>query len=356
MQDNSMALDSYQTVSKLVLERLEAICADQRQQAESLHPMYGRLWQAITDQVLGGGKRLRPYLTVIASQAYGTPHAPPALIDVAAAWELLHVSMLMHDDIVDRDYQRHGQINVAGQYLLHYEPIKDYSQRLHYAHSAALLAGDLVLSAAHKLIDTSGLPASTIAQVQEIFYEATFEVVGGELLDMEASVSGAVIDLQLIAALKTASYSIIGPLLSGAVIAGAPILELEKLRTLGMCLGIGFQLADDMLGIFGDELVTGKPANSDLAEGKRTQVVEVAFQLMTETGRAAADKLLAEPSVENAVVLKKMIESTEVKPVVKKQLDACASKAQQIIDGLSVEPDSKITLTRLVGMLLDRAA
>ena len=341
------------TVTSLVEDTLSAYCDGERQRAGSIHAQYGQLWQVISNQVLGGGKRLRPYLTVLTYQAYGGAVSQP-VIDVAAAWEMLHISMLMHDDIIDRDYLRHGQANVAGHYLSVYAKLIDEAQRLHYAHSAALMAGDLVLSSAHRLIDVSQLDDARSRQIKSLIYDATFEVIGGELLDTEVAIIDSSIDLQLIAELKTASYSLIGPMLSGATLADADDAQLEILRRLGRCLGVGFQLADDIIGVFGDELQTGKSTDSDLAEGKHTVVIVEALKLMSDSDRQQAEMLLQNPSAENAIPLKSLIAKTDVRNRLLARLQEYSTTASQLIEQLTITETYQAAFKAVATKLLER--
>ena len=341
------------SVTSLVEDTLAAYCDAERQRACAIHSQYGQLWRVISNQVLGGGKRLRPYLTLLTYQAYGGDISQP-VVDVAAAWEMLHISMLMHDDIIDRDYLRHGQANVAGHYLGVYAGLTNESQRLHYAHSAALMAGDLVLSSAHRLIDNSQLDDSCCRQIKALIYDATFEVIGGELLDTEVAIIDSTIDLQLIAELKTASYSLIGPMLSGATLAGADAAQLEVLRRLGRCLGVGFQLADDILGVFGDESQTGKSTDSDLAEGKHTVVIVEALKLMSDGDRQQAEMLLLHPSAENAIPLKSLIAKTDVRNLLSSRLKGYSTTADELIEQLNIDETYRAAFKSVAAKLLER--
>jgi geranylgeranyl diphosphate synthase type II len=327
----------------------------ERKRAADLHPLYTRLWESIEQQIGAGGKRLRPYLVMLSYEAFGGTDKA-AILEIAGAWELLHVSMLMHDDIIDRDYMRHGVPNVAGQYLEHYAHIPDEASRRHYADSAALLAGDLVLTAAYKCVENSRFPTKDLHAALTLFHEAVFDVIGGELLDTEATITDVTIEPQLIAEAKTASYSLIGPLLTGATLAGAPKPTLMKLRKLGSVLGIGYQLVDDLLGIFGDQMQTGKPANSDLAEAKRSSVVVMSLALMSESDRAQAERWLMTDSARHVMELRALIKATPVKTRVREQLDAYKEIALTIISELNLKRDYQQIFQDMVDTLLSRDA
>ncbi|MEO7364534.1 MAG: polyprenyl synthetase family protein [Candidatus Saccharimonadales bacterium] len=327
-----VASTSLDEVRQQVETGLRNYCAEQTRQAAEMHPSYQHLWQVITSQVMAGGKRLRPYALVLSAEAYGA-RCTPQLIEVAMAWELLHVGLLMHDDIIDRDLLRHGQPNAIAAYLENYLPISDLNDRLHYAEAAAMLAGDLLLTAAPSLLASS----VNSQQLQQIMHDATWQVIGGELLDLENGLLEP-INPQLIAQAKTASYSIVGPLKSGALSAGAPASELSMLSDLGLTLGTGFQLADDLL-VFDDISSTGKSADSDLIAGKRTSVIVEALSQLPTTDRLRLAALIGSPSVDNVPEIRKLLGETDAQATLLAQLSGYETTALTLINKLAI-PDS----------------
>lgn len=346
------------TAAQLVQQLLQQICNLNLAQAAQSHPRFELMWQTISDYLLAGGKRFRPYLTILLYECYsGKPaNTNQSVLGVATAWELLHASMLMHDDIIDRDYTRHGRPNIAGAYLGHYNSVLDDGVRTHAAMSAALLAGDLVLSAAHQILDTCDLEVADLFWVKQCMDKATSAVIAGELLDTEVTLDHPDIDLGLIAELKTASYSLVAPMQSGAKLAGADDAQLKIIAELGVVLGRGYQLADDILGVFGDEQQTGKSTTSDLVEGKRTMVTVTALRLMDQADAERAEALLEAPSEHNAHELRQLITATNVEQQLHAQLDDFIINANRLIDNLAVGDSSKQQLKAVAVSLLKRAA
>lgn len=288
------AQQQWDAVRQQVDQRLEEYCEVQRLMAAQRSPVEERLWRLLSEVSLAGGKRLRPHLIVLSYKAFGG-ELNPGIIDVGTGWELLHQGLLIHDDIIDRDYVRHGAPNIAGHLQKFYKHAPNQTERNHYADSGALMAGDIALSSAYQLLLHSGFPAERILQAATILGDTTAAVAGGELLDTEAVMDpiGTTDSIQ-IAELKTASYTFIGPLKTGALLAGANKVSLQKLAELGTALGIAFQLSDDILGLFGDEHVTGKSVSSDVHEGKRTLLLKYAFEVAN-----AQQKTLIEKTVGN---------------------------------------------------------
>lgn len=247
---------------------------EQRSRAAKIHPSYERLWSTTAEVTIHGGKRLRPYLVLVAAGA--TINTIHKVLPIAAAQELLHVALLAHDDIIDHDTIRHGVKNIAGRYEETYASSLDTQSATHYAAGSAILAGDLLISSAYTLIATSSYTDTAKQQLTETMSRAMFEVAGGELMDIEAAfMQDQVYDPRTIYRYKTAGYSFIYPLLAGAITKNADQATLQALKTFGTELGIAYQLQDDLLGVFGDQSVTGKSISRDLVEGKQTYLIEL---------------------------------------------------------------------------------
>ena len=257
-------------------------------QAAELDPFYARLWQAVSSLIQAGGKRLRPKLTIMSYQAFGGKDAK-LMLPIAAAQELLHAALLVHDDIIDRDYTRYGVANIAGQYKTHYsQHVSSADSQVHYAHSAAILAGDLLISGAYQLIASSQIADDDKLVAQQLLGQGIFRAAGGELLDTELSFMPHQANSALkVARYKTASYSFALPLLTGAVLAKTSSKDRQILTDFADAIGIAYQLTDDLLGTFGNEEETGKSTVSDITEGKRTFIIESAFELFSPADKEA---------------------------------------------------------------------
>lgn len=250
--------------------------------ARTIDVHYETLWKNLYALHSSGGKRIRPKIVMLAYSAFGGTDVD-AVIPIACAHELLHFSMLIHDDIIDRDTIRYGVDNISGRYENIYGPfVSSDADRTHYANSAAIMAGDLMITSAYNLIATSSVPDDQKILAQRIMYQSIFDVVGGELLDTESAFRPiGSIDSLKVAHFKTASYSFVGPFVTGASLARATKAEIDILKKLAINLGIAYQLTDDLLGVFGDESKTGKSSSSDIREGKRTYLVEAAVKKLT---------------------------------------------------------------------------
>jgi len=238
-------------------------------------PGYVRLWRDLQEST-SGGKLVRPQLVISTYEGLGGT-AGDSVACVGAAFELLHTALIVHDDVIDRDFVRRGKPNISGKYRdLAVSNGADSATAEHHGMSAAVVAGDLALFYSYRLIDHSGIPDSIRTPLLELMDEALFASAAGELLDLDYS--GAVsiptvANILEMARLKTAVYSFEVPLKAGAVLAGATAEVIDALGEFGREIGTAYQIVDDLLGVFGDPVATGKSATSDLREGKRTVLV-----------------------------------------------------------------------------------
>jgi len=314
--------------------------------AARLDPSYAHLWEAISRQFTSGGKWIRPVLTVVSYESFGGHN--PAIYNLAAAQELLHVSLLIHDDIMDHDYMRHGQPNVAGEYLEYYrnQPAAD-----HRAMSAALLAGDLLQARGHQAIAFSGFDADIRQAAAKVFARQLYEVAAGQLLDVEAEMHDQTPELYLkVNQLKTATYSFTGPLLMGAEAAGAPQSAFAELEELGNSLGVAFQLADDLLGMFGDQAKIGKPILSDMREGKLTYTIRQALLEATAEDKAwlVANWGRPDVTIDDLVRTRSIVQSSGSQVKTMKMMESYVDRATAALERLALPPASHQLLAEII--------
>lgn len=348
------------TDAKVVIDRYLRSYTQQRvKSAELIDENYARLHRAIGTLIEIGGKRLRPYMVLLAYSAYCDDWSlNEDVIPAAAAQELLHLAMLVHDDIIDRDYIRYGIPNVAGFYQTFYQThTDDAEEQHHFATSAALLAGDILLSDAHMLLRKTQRPHALVSQAEDSMSNAIFAVIGGELLDTETSLlPKGTVDPLVIAEYKTSSYSFVGPLTIGAILANAPEADIELLRTFGRHLGIAYQLHDDILGVFGDTHKTGKSTTTDIREGKQTFLINAFDQQATETAKTEFYKLFHNPHAtdEQLEGAKKLLIESGARKMVETRIAHHRAECEQIIASLQLSDESKDAFIALLNLCLKR--
>ena len=246
-----------------------------KNRAASFGSEYVQLWQTLESNTVGG-KRFRPRMVMCAYEGLGGTDGQAAAY-VGAAFELLHTALIVHDDVIDRDFSRRGIPNVSGSY-------RDIATTAgipiptaeHRGMSAAVIAGDLALFNSYRLIDRSGVSDGIRDRLLEIMDDALFASAAGELLDVDLSITTNTPDVEAVLTmerLKTAVYSFECPLQAGAVLAGADDEIVDVLGRFGHQIGVAYQIVDDLLGVFGLEALTGKSTTGDLREGKRTVLI-----------------------------------------------------------------------------------
>src|SRR3954470_13475381 len=238
----------------------------------------------LRDLVLAGGKRLRPAFCHWGFVGAGGHADDPLVVDAGAALELLHTFALVHDDIMDDSRTRRGMETVHAAFEDRHAASGWGGEARRFGEGVAILVGDLAFVYADILL--ADAPRAAV----QVFGERRLEVNIGQYLDLLGTARrDATPELaERICQYKSGKYTIERPLHLGAALAGR-LDELEGWYTrYGMPLGEAFQLRDDLLGVFGDSSVTGKPVGDDLREGKPTAL----FALARQRARGADAALL----------------------------------------------------------------
>jgi len=262
---------------RAALDRLDETC---RAQAR-----YHLGWTTPDGQAAagGGGKAVRPALALLSARAADAP--AEVGLPGAVAVELVHNFSLLHDDVMDRDTMRRHRPTVWAVWGV----------------PSAILTGDALLALAQEVLLESGSPHRAAAgtllatatrdlvrgQVQDLAFEQRTAVTLDECLDMVTGKTGA---------LLSASAAI------GAVLAGAPAATTGALASFGAHVGIAFQIVDDLLGIWGDPGVTGKPVYSDLRARKKTLPMTYAAGQPGAAGERLARWLAGSDPVDEAAL------------------------------------------------------
>ncbi|MEU5877776.1 family 2 encapsulin nanocompartment cargo protein polyprenyl transferase [Spirillospora sp. NPDC047279] len=217
----------------------------------------------------GGGKTIRPALVLLAAEAVGG--AAATALPAALAVELAHNFSLLHDDVMDGDETRRHRAT---------------AWRV-FGTSAAILAGDALLSFAFELLAADDHPAALggIATLSR----AVVQVVEGQSLDMDFERRTDVDLPECVDMAERKTAALLGASCAlGAAYGGGTPVQVDRMRRFGERLGLAFQLVDDLLGIWGDPAVTGKPVYSDLHNRKKSLPVVAALTSDTQAGTELA--------------------------------------------------------------------
>ncbi|WP_406071739.1 polyprenyl synthetase family protein [Micromonospora sp. NBC_01638] len=255
--------------------------------------------EAIEAFVLGGGKRLRPAFAYWGFRGAGGVDGDQVLTALAAL-EFVQASALIHDDLMDRSDTRRGEPAVHRRFATRHRKAGWGGDPDGFGDAAAILLGDLCLVWSDELLHSSGLDLWSLARARPVFDEMRTEVTVGQYLDVLTQVTGdtSVERASKVARYKSAKYTVERPMLLGAALADATADVRTAYSAYGLPLGEAFQLRDDVLGVFGDPALTGKPAGDDLREGKRTYLVAAAVEATDDAGRELLLGRLGDPELD----------------------------------------------------------
>ncbi|MGI8645449.1 MAG: polyprenyl synthetase family protein, partial [Nocardioides sp.] len=276
---------------------LDDFLAEQADRLAPLGPDALRL-HAEAGRAVSGGKRFRAAFCYWGFRSVRPTDAEidhdQWLLRACAALEILHASALAHDDYMDASDTRRGRPATHRAFEAEHRRAGWSGDPEQYGAAAAILLGDLLLSWADELLRRCGFPLDEVAPALALFDRCRSEVITGQFLDVSVQARGAAdVDAAMrVLRYKSAKYSVERPLHIGAALAGASPELLDELSAVGLPLGEAFQLRDDLLGVFGDPSVTGKPAGDDLVEGKRTVLVALALDGAPATDAALLDRSL----------------------------------------------------------------
>jgi geranylgeranyl diphosphate synthase type I len=335
--------------------------AGQRSYLTSIASELVPVCDALDEFLLDSGKRLRPlfaYSGLIASGARPSRE----IIRAISSLELLQACALIHDDLMDRSDTRRGKPAIHRHFENLHQSTAMNGLATQFGEAAAVLLGDLALVWSDQMLNSSGIPTDSLLAAQRIHDEMRVELMAGQYLDVrEAGESSYSAERSLrIARYKSGKYTIERPLHIGAVI-GSPTNHdtlLSALSRYGLPLGEAFQLRDDLLGIFGDPAVTGKPAGDDLREGKRTVLIAMTLEALDEAGRSELLAHLGQPEISPAKIeeLRALITSSGAVEKVENLIEKLTNESLTAIEDPSIHPSSRELLAYIALSAVKRSA
>ena len=336
--------------------------------------------------LLKGGKRFRALFCYWGWQAVsgGTTGFDPSAFDgdgsertsddlaavvlAASALEIFHAAALVHDDIMDNSDTRRGRPAAHKRFeKLHSDGRWNGSAR-GFGQSSALLLGDLLLGWSDELFDSGihRLPSqSARLDSRREFNLMRTEVTVGQYLDIleeqawqSFPEAGQLSRAERVIVYKSAKYSIEAPLAIGAALGDGSAEQVRALRDFGLPLGIAFQLRDDILGVFGDPEMTGKPSGDDLREGKRTVLIALARTMLTPNATRLLDELLGDPelSAQQVLMLQTSIRGCGAVDEVERIIEQNVRTALAAIAAAPISSAAKTQLAALAETVAKRSA
>jgi len=303
------------------------------------------LFSGIKDFLSRKSKKARSILFVLAYQAYAKKKIRN-LYNTALSIELLHNSMLIHDDIIDKSPLRNSALSmhsIFDNYLKKYKNLKFTGQDL------AILTGDFMYALAIDVFLSTDAPGNNKENVLKQFTQAALYSAYGEFIELIYSVKGLAQlkkkDIYRIYDYKTAYYTFCLPLTAGAILAGANKQEVNRINKYGLYMGRAFQIKDDISDIAGDERKTQKTSFSDLKSAKRTILIWHAYNKSTGQDKKTLKLILDKKNITTTDInrMRRIISDCNSLAYAKKEIQTLIKKGRQISRSFSM-PVKKISI------------
>ena len=335
-----------------------------------------------TQSLLQGGKRFRAlfcywaWRACLSDSAYHQSEqeikdSEEAIAGIAASLEMFHAAALVHDDLLDQSDTRRGAPAIHKRFETLHKEKSWAGAPERFGVAGSVLVGDLMLGWSSEIFGNALLhsPNREIESAcRDEFSLMRVEVMAGQYLDVleenaaaTRPVSEGVGRAEKVILYKTAKYSIEAPLRIGAAFAGADPAKLSQFTQFGIPLGIAFQLRDDILGVFGDPSVTGKPAGDDLREGKRTVLVALTLEALTERSPSMAEsfeELLTSRALDTHQIafMQKLIQDSGALAKTERMIVELGDRSLESLDAANLEESAKATLKALALKVISRDA
>ena len=295
------------------------------------------LYAPIIYSMAEGGKRLRPVLLLLTTEAFGgnIEDAIPA----AMAVEVFHNFTLLHDDIMDNAAMRRGKPSVYAK----------------WGGNVAILSGDAMLITAYKLL--ARLESPNFKHVMHLFNNMALEVCEGQQYDMDFETKTHVSLEDYINMIERKTSALLsGSAMIGATLANASSDDVKKIYRFATELGLAFQLQDDLLDSFGDESL-GKKIGGDILEGKQTYLMIHAMSNATDSERDILRSTHLRTDISDAekiATVKALYEKLDAKRATEQQIDLRFERALSILDTLSIDKERTVRLYEFARNLMGR--
>ncbi len=305
-------------------------------------------------QASQGGKRLRGALVKLGyemalAEDYGQARITDReIMKAAAAFEIFQTAILSHDDVIDQSAIRRGRPTL-------YQALGGN----HYGVSQTICLGDIGYFLALRVIAKSDFADELKIRAVRLFAQAMLDTALGQLLDVELpnrQTPKEEADALTVFRLKTARYTIVGPLQLGAVLAGADRKLLGEIENFGESLGTAFQIQDDILGVFGDEKTLGKSVTSDIEEGKNTLLVIEALKKAAPDQREVLDKVYGKGKINQSQLeqIRRIFTETGALEYSRKRAEEMVEEAKKTVERMEIPANKKQLLSEMAEFLVER--
>lgn len=282
-----------------------------------------------------GGKRIRPVLTLMGAEAFGTT-AQKALIP-ATGIEMFHNFTLLHDDVMDRSDLRRGRPTVHKK----------------WDENTAILSGDTMLTLATQMVST--VPDVVLRRVLDTFNRMAIAVYEGQCLDMDFEQMDVVSVESYLDMIGKKTGALLGAAAAiGAIIAGASEKDCALMEQYGYMLGLAFQIQDDWLDMFGDPATFGKPIGGDVLNRKKTFLTVSVMERGGAEAQALHDAMNISDGELRIKIVRKIYEQAGIPDLCRENIEFYSHKALRAIRSTGMAEEGQRSFEKLVEKLIDR--
>lgn len=345
-------------------DHLDAVVLDTvAQPLETVDSNLGPIGPLCRSAVQSGGKRLRPRFAYWAWRVGAPADATPdRLVEVAAALELLHAAILVHDDIIDASEVRRGQPSIRAALAARHRTGRAWGDARAFGDHVALLVGDLLWSAAHDAFDEAmaALPGDIAARTSRAFRAMRLEVLAGQMLELQAQAARdyRAGTAENILRYKTSAYTSERPVELGLQLTGtvSPVTA-TTLRVYAAAVGQAFQLRDDLVDLFGTTATSGKQPGDDIRAGKPTELLGVTLELAAEPDVATLTAIIGDPAADHAAIaeIERIVLECGAASRVEQRITELVGTASKAVADLSAtaDPEACAGLTAMLAECTD---
>ncbi len=352
--------DFFKELISKVNNDLESFYDEELKERDYTSSFYRKLHSEIKDYLLSGGKRFRPLLFFLSYLGYNKNINSEEefknfnindVLHLASSIELFHSFLLIHDDIVDRDDYRRGKPTV------HKRIEKLLPKGFTQPEDLGIMAGDLVLMHAFKLLLKSNIDSDKKVEAEKFILESMINTLIGQsydLLDVNKTIESTSFENVLfIMTYKTSRYTIFLPLALGALLNDVDKNEFEKFEEISNLLGVAFHLKKDFLGIYSNEKYSDSSLKSDIEMGKKTLLMKWLYDVLDDDEKMFLNsKLGSKISFEDHEKIKKLLEDKGIKSRVEKYIVELLEDSKKEIEKLNMNSFGKKYLLELTQFLL----
>lgn len=346
-----------QNYKKIVDRKLAEYFAKKIKEAKKIDALAVQAMKNIRNLTLAGGKRVRAAFMYWGYKAAGG-RDDDKIIEASMSIELTNIFLLIHDDIIDRDDFRHGVQTIHKRYENLARRFYRQTDPVHFGDSMALVIGDMAAAAGNEIIFNSKFSPERILEALDKLQDIISVTVGGELMDvvLEARRKATEKEILKVHKNKTAKYTVEGPLHLGALLAGADKKILDVFSAYAIPVGIGFQIQDDILGVFGNEKKLGKPVGSDLRKGVQTLLITKALENGNRQQRQWIQNMMGNPNAGDRDIeeFKKIVIDTGSLEYSKNFSRKLIARGKEAIEKSGIPKNAKDFLAGMADYLMNR--